>query len=545
MNENFPLPAGQSPENPTTDTVPRDTSISTEFIRKAAAPKVVHSIPFGEAFKELPNLLKYVAYIPLALFIFTLPWLSVLNSRTITGIPFIPTSGGNFPDILVATVVPFILLTLGLNVVVGQAGLLDLGYVGFFAIGAYTMGVFTSKHAKWDGFLWLVALFIAVAIAMVAGVLLGAPTLRLRGDYLAIVTLGFGEIIRIIAKNTDWLGSAEGISGIKTMPSFLGMHFKVGGDGKFMWVIGVLVIGLMLFLLRRLEMSRVGRAWSAIREDEDAAELMGVPTFQFKLWAFAIGAAIGGLGGVFYTTRNNAIYERSFSIQQSILFISAIVLGGLGNRWGAVLGGFIVAWGPEKLRDIAPTFLKEKYEFFAKAELLRFFLFGLVLTFMMVFRPQGIIPRKVRARRAAGDSGDVKSSSPADLKTALSNARIAIVGLFVPFVGILAMLRGKKLRSTTQASGDVEPSANLVARRLGLVGLIASLFLTWMLVRPHFNAYKEGDSCSQSELGNIKDDLKCQTDDTGNTIWSFDAGDDTDSGEPTDSVPETTVGAGS
>jgi branched-chain amino acid transport system permease protein len=538
--------------NQVTDSVPKNTSASSEFIRKAAAPKTVDSVPLSEAFRTLPTAIKIAIGAPSALFLFALPWLSLLNKSWISGIPFIPTSG-NFPFVLTSAVVPFVLVTLGLNVVVGQAGLLDLGYIGFFAIGAYVMGVLTSQHAKWDGILWLVALVIAVAVAMIAGVLLGAPTLRLRGDYLAIVTLGFGEIIRIIAKNTEWLGDSRGISNIKSMPSFLWVKIDDGPAGSnWLWVIGVLVIALVFASLTRLESSRVGRAWSAIREDEDAAELMGVPTFAFKLWAFAIGAAVGGLGGVFYTTRVSAIYDTSFGIQKSILFLAGIVLGGLGNRWGAVLGGFIIAWGPEKIRDIAPNFLKEKYEFFADLSLLRFFIFGLVLLFMMIFRPQGILPRKVRARRAAGDSGISEGNSLGIAGAGLANAKIAAAGLVVPFVGLFALLRGKKLRASALAAGEPEPSANIVARRIGLIGLIASLFLTWMLVRPHFNPYQEGDSCDTSEVGKVKDDLLCQLDDTGKSIWSFDASDTGDTtGEvtadsiPADSTSETTVGAGS
>ena len=472
------------PTGPAADTVPFDDSASSEFIRAAAAPKPTHSIPFGEAFKDLPRSLKWAIVVPLLAFLITVPWLSIMSNKWITGIPFIPTSGGNFPAVLTGNVVPFVLITLGLNVVVGQAGLLDLGYVGFFAIGAYTMGVLTSKHASWDGILWLVALFIAVAVTMLAGVMLGAPTLRLRGDYLAIVTLGFGEIIRIIAKNTAWLGSAEGISNIKSMPSFLVFKIDVL-ESRWLWVVGLAVVALVIFALSLIENSRVGRAWAAIREDEDAAELMGVPTFQFKLWAFAIGAAVGGLGGVFYTTRTSAIYEYNFAIQQSILFLAAVVLGGLGNRWGAVLGGFVVAWGPEKLRDLAPEALKEKYEFFNKIELLRFFLFGLVLLFMMIFRPQGLLPRRVKARRAAGDSGEAVATDPLRISAGLANVKVAAAGLVVPFVGLWAMLRGNKVRDEAHAAGEPEPSANRVARRIGVVGLIASLFLTWMLIRPH------------------------------------------------------------
>jgi branched-chain amino acid transport system permease protein len=526
------------------DNIPFDDSMSSEFLRAAAAPKTVHSIPFGDAFKALPTAVKAAIVAPLMLILVALPWLSVLNKTWISGIPFIPTTGGNFPAVLTALVVPFVLITLGLNVVVGQAGLLDLGYVGFFAIGAYTMGVLTSQHAKWDGILWLAALVIAVAVAMLAGVILGAPTLRLRGDYLAIVTLGFGEIIRIIAKNTAWLGASEGISNIKSMPSFLWFKIDVL-ESRWLWVIGLAVIGFVMFLLRRLEFSRVGRAWSAIREDEDAAELMGVPTFSFKLWAFAIGAAVGGLGGVFYTTRTSAIYERSFTIQQSILFLAAVVLGGLGNRWGAVLGGFLVAWGPEKLRDIAPDFLKEKYDFFEKIDLLRFFLFGLVLLVMMIFRPQGLLPRKVKARRAAGDSGVSGENSAGLIAAALRNVQIGAAGLLVPFVGLFALIKGNAVRKQAAQAGEPEPGHNVVARRIGLIGLIMSLTLAWMLIRPRFDPVAEGDSCDVTEVGKIQDDLKCQTDEEGNTFWSFNADEDPAEADPAEEdLPSDTTATG-
>jgi branched-chain amino acid transport system permease protein len=296
-------------------------------------------------------------------------------------IPLIPTTGTDFTSLLAGTVVPFVLVALGLNVVVGMAGLLDLGYIGFFAVGAYTVGVLTTKHASWP---WLLAMVTAVIVSMIFGVVLGAPTLRLRGDYLAIVTLGFGEIIRIAAQNFAWLGAAEGISGIKRPPSFGPVQFTAL-QNQWYWVFGLSLILLTVFVLSLLEDSRVGRAWTAIREDEDAAELMGVPTFKFKLWAFAIGAAVGGLAGAFYAGKLNTIYPRDFEIQKSILFLAAVVLGGLGNRWGAILGAFAVAYIPERFR-----FVDDK----------RFLVFGVVLMLMMIFRPEGLLPRKLAARRA-------------------------------------------------------------------------------------------------------------------------------------------------
>jgi branched-chain amino acid transport system permease protein len=359
-----------------TDTVPSDGSMSTEFIRSATKKQLRGRFSPTGWFNGQPAAVRTILILAFLAFLYVLPWL--------TWLPLIPTTGSDFSAVLTTLVVPYVLIALGLNVVVGQAGLLDLGYVGFFAIGAYTMGVLTVKHWSWSGMLWLAALVVSVTVTALLGVALGAPTLRLRGDYLAIVTLGFGEIIRIVAKNTSFLGAAEGISGIPSLPSFL--FFKIDVlESRWLWTIGLSVIILVIFLLGLLERSRIGRAWAAIREDEDAAELMGVPTFRFKLLAFAIGAAIGGLGGVFYTTRNSAIYENQFAIQQSILFLAAVVLGGLGNRYGAVLGGFLVAYAPERLR------------FFADK---RYFVFGLVLVLMMIFRPQGLLPRRVKAREA-------------------------------------------------------------------------------------------------------------------------------------------------
>jgi len=205
--------------------------------------------------------------------------------------------------------------------------------------------------------------------------------LRLRGDYLAIVTLGFGEIIRITANNSDWLGGPRGIKNIKRPPNIGPLEFGVL-DAKPYWYLGLTVILLVIFVLRRLEQSRVGRAWAAVREDEDAAELMGVHTFRFKLWAFAIGAAIGGFAGVLYAGKVGFINPDNFQLQMSILFLAAVVLGGTGNMYGAIMGGVLVAWMPERFR----TFSEQRY-----------FVFGVALVLVMVFRPQGIIPRRAAA----------------------------------------------------------------------------------------------------------------------------------------------------
>jgi len=297
------------------------------------------------------------------------------------------TPGTQFSTVLNDQVIIFVLVALGLNVVVGLAGLLDLGYVGFYAVGAYVVGVLTSQHASLP---WLVVLPIAVVVSMLFGVILGTPTLRLRGDYLAIVTLGFGEIIRISAKNLDWLGASRGISDIGRPPSIGPLKFGVIDPKPYYWL-GLTLVFLVVFCLYRLEESRVGRAWTAIREDEDAAELMGVDTFKFKLWAFAIGAAVGGLAGAHYAGKVGFISPDNFPLQLSILFLAAVVLGGSGNMYGAILGGIMVAWLPERFRNFTDK---------------RVLVFGIALVLVMVFRPEGLLPRRVRTKSPMKPASD-------------------------------------------------------------------------------------------------------------------------------------------
>ncbi len=470
--------------------VPVDDSYAKEAILAATRSTVVRSTPVTDAFAALARPKRLAMLATPLLFLYTLPWLSTQGYERVRPFPIISTIGNDFPTLLTGTVIPYILIALGLNVVVGQAGLLDLGYVGFYATGAYTMGVLTSMHAHWDGILWLAATFLSVAVAMGFGVLLGGPTLRLRGDYLAIVTLGFGEIIRIVAKNTAWLGDARGISDIKSMPSFLWFEISVL-EPRWLWTIGLTVVFAVVFLLSLLEHSRVGRAWTAIREDEDAAELMGVPTFTFKLWAFAIGAAVGGLGGVFFTTRNNAIYDFNFDIQKSILFIAAVVLGGLGNRYGAILGAFLVVWLPEKMRDVAPGYLKDHFKFWEEFDKMRYLMFGLVLMFMMIFRPQGLLPRRVKARRERGDDGAVSENSAGVLAASDRHLNLGIASLFVPFLGGLTAYKAWALKRKLAKADEPEPGNNKIARFAGVLGLLLSVGLAWMLLRPMFDAEEE------------------------------------------------------
>jgi branched-chain amino acid transport system permease protein len=339
----------------------------TDAFRQRTAPQ----LQLGNRFRALPRPAKWsLSALLIAALYLTPYWPDVPVLGWI-----INTPGTSFENVLTDQIMMFILVALGLNVVVGFAGLLDLGYVGFYAVGAYTTAVVTSGQFTLP---WITALPLSVIMAMIAGVILGTPTLRLRGDYLAIVTLGFGEIIRITANNSDWLGGPRGISKIARPPSFGPLQFGVL-NAKPYWYLGFTVILIVIFVLTRLENSRVGRAWAAVREDEDAAELMGVDTFKFKLWAFAIGAAIGGIAGSLYASKVGFINPDNFQLQLSILFLAAVVLGGTGSMYGVIMGGFLVAWIPERFRGFATR---------------RYFVFGVVLVLVMVFRPQGIIPRR-------------------------------------------------------------------------------------------------------------------------------------------------------
>ncbi|MFF0544812.1 branched-chain amino acid ABC transporter permease [Nocardia thailandica] len=274
----------------------------------------------------------------------------------------------------------FALIAIGLNVVVGQAGLLDLGYVGFFAVGAYTVGLLTSPNSPWNQtdtwldvrWAWWFCLPLAVIFTAAAGLILGSPTLRLRGDYLAIVTLGFGEIVRLLADNLvpltngslglsqvqyprvgESAAQPEGVFGVKNTgdPSSWNPLERAGYGTYWYWLaMGFVVV--VLVVVGNLERSRVGRAWVAIREDEDAAEIMGVPTFRFKLWAFVIGAGIGGVAGAMYAGQVQFVNPAQFNIINSMLFLCMVVIGGQGNKLGVIVGAFIVAYLPKRLQSV-------------------------------------------------------------------------------------------------------------------------------------------------------------------------------------------------
>jgi branched-chain amino acid transport system permease protein len=296
----------------------------------------------------------------------------------------------------------YVLLALGLNIVVGQAGLLDLGYVAFYAVGAYTTAKLTTS-AGWTA--WE-ALLVAIVLASVAGVVLGAPTLRLRGDYLAIVTLGFGEIARIVAQNSASLGEARGIVNI---PHPSG-GFRLSPLPYYEMTLAFIVLAVVAVL--RLGRSRVGRAWAAIREDEDAAEAMGVPTFKMKLWAFAMGASTGGLGGWIYASKVSFINPDNFPFFLSVIILSAVVLGGMGSIPGVIVGAFAIAFLPEYLRNAAAgdTLTRGLNALIGghagNITEYRVLLFGVALVVVMVFRPQGLLPSTRRAAELGADVDD-------------------------------------------------------------------------------------------------------------------------------------------
>ncbi len=282
----------------------------------------------------------------------------------------------------------FVLLAIGLNIVVGQAGLLDLGFVAFYAIGAYTMAYLGTTF----GWAFWPTLVLGIVLAATSGVILGAPTLRLRGDYLAIVTLGFGEIVRITAINTPAIGGARGITPIPHPPPLFGVEFKLNPLPYYYLVLFFIILAIIFSL--RLQRSRVGRAWTAIREDEDAAELMGVPTFKFKLLAFAIGAMVGGLAGTIFASKVIFIAPTNFPFILSATILAAVLLGGSGNLPGVILGAFIIAWLPERFRGFADY---------------RILVFGAALVLTMALRPQGLLPSRQRSAEFKEGTGGMGS----------------------------------------------------------------------------------------------------------------------------------------
>jgi len=300
------------------------------------------------------------------------PKRTIANLIVLTLLIALPFAANRYTLDLATQTGIYVMLALGLNVVVGQTGLLVLGYVAFYAVGAYTYALLSTGLGV--GF-WP-ALPIAAFFAGIFGLLIGAPTLRLRGDYLAIVTLGFGEITRIVLNNFDSLtGGPNGISGIPR-PSVGSFVFSSLSHYYFL-MLGMVV--LTVLFVRRLNGSRIGRAWIAIREDEVAAEAMGVNTTRLKLLAFSIGATFAGVAGVFYTAKMGFVSPESFNFFESVIILCMVVLGGMGSIPGVILGAVVLYLLPEALRDF------QQY---------RMLIFGTAMIAMMILHPQGLIGTK-------------------------------------------------------------------------------------------------------------------------------------------------------
>jgi branched-chain amino acid transport system permease protein len=285
----------------------------------------------------------------------------------------LPPKIGNYWTHVLAYVGIYVMLGIGLNIVVGFAGLLDLGYVAFYAIGAYSYALLASPKFGLHVPFWAMIPACA-ALAAFGGALLGIPVLRMRGDYLAIVTLGFGEIIRILINNLDIL--TNGPKGLLRIdPPMIGSFtFKTPTHFFYLILVGCL---LSAFIASRLNNSRIGRAWVAMREDEDAAALMGIDLLKYKLMAFAMGASFAGVGGIIFAAKMGSIFPDDFSLMVSVNVICLIIIGGIGSIPGVILGAVVLIGIPEVLRAVA---------------LYRMLVFGMLLVIMMIFRPMGIIP---------------------------------------------------------------------------------------------------------------------------------------------------------
>ncbi len=342
----------------------------------------------------------------------------------------LPLVGDFFPGLFsMVVMLVFTMMAVGLNIVVGYAGLLDLGYVAFYAAGAYMAAWFASLQFEQVTFhfgsvgirgdlpgihlsLWLV-LILAGLFTMIVGILIGLPTLRLRGDYLAIVTLGFGEIIPQFVRNGDNLFGFDlthgtfGISPIdspgfgQTLDDSLGLpaNFQQASNSQelFFWT----ALGLLLFTVfcsARLRDSRLGRAWIAIREDETAAAAMGVPLMRTKTWAYALGAFFGGIAGAYYASFKSGAFPSEFYFNISVFLLCMVVLGGMGSIWGVVTAGAILAWlNVEGLANIG-TWLKRNTPLDFEVAKYQFGIYGIIIVLMMLFRPTGLIPERRRKR---------------------------------------------------------------------------------------------------------------------------------------------------
>ncbi|MDR3685900.1 MAG: ABC transporter ATP-binding protein [Coriobacteriia bacterium] len=341
--------------------------------------------------------------------------------------------GWLFVPHIMALIGLYVMLALGLNIVVGFAGLLDLGYVAFYAIGAYAgviVGAWAFKGAPALGpYIYFLMIPVAAAAAALTGLALGTPVLRLRGDYLAIVTLGFGEIVRIVITNNAF-GITNGAAGLPAAGQFipkpfgldwlinnvyfnipaLGKNFIFTIDGNVYWYYMIVLLCLLtIFVVRRLDQSRLGRSWAAMREDEVAASSVGVSITAAKLWAFSLGALWGGIAGLTFANFQQFVSPESFTFMESVFIVCTIVIGGMGSIPGAIVGAIIIQGIPAFIQGMAaagkiPGVDPSTATVIANY---RFLVFGLFVVIMMAWRPQGLIPSKRRAAELKPDTAEM------------------------------------------------------------------------------------------------------------------------------------------
>jgi branched-chain amino acid transport system permease protein len=364
-----------------------ETNPLTRFLYSGGSLRTVAAVVIGLAGFGLHLVLRRPGRTPLRTQVARLP----NRSRRVAGggallvaallIGVLPSILGSFLSEVLSIAGIFALMALGLNIVVGFAGLLDLGYVAFFAVGAYTTAVLTSPTGGAGWIFWAAVPFVVLAAA-VAGLTVGTPVLRMRGDYLAIVTLGFGEIARLLFLS-DWLAPTfGGAQGIKAIPDITIGPWEIRGPQAFLYPLIVLIL-LAAYVSHALQNSRIGRAWMAMREDESVAEAVGVNIVAAKLSAFIVGAILAGLGGALFATKIGSIFPNSFDIIVSITVLVVVIVGGMASVPGVILGAVVLVGLPELLREF---------------EDFRFLIYGALLIFMMLRRPEGFIPSRRRAQ---------------------------------------------------------------------------------------------------------------------------------------------------
>jgi len=345
-----------------------------------------------------------------------------LSAVALLALPLFVQQLGAGPVRIMALALLYVLLALGLNIVVGYAGLLDLGYVAFYAVGAYMFALMSSPHL-FETFPWIAQLLpnglhtpiwivvpLAAFLAAIAGVLLGTPVLKLRGDYLAIVTLGFGEIIRVFMNNLEHpvniTNGPRGLDRIDSMNIFgfdFGKALKIGDftipSVTLYYYLFLVLVVVSVVICHRLEVSRIGRAWMAIREDEVAAKAMGINTRNMKLLAFAMGATFGGVSGSMFAAFQGFVSPESFSLMESVMIVAMVVLGGIGHLPGVILGAVLLAALPEVLRYVAGP-LHQLTDGRLDAAILRQLLIATAMICIMLMRPRGLWPSSEHGKAA-------------------------------------------------------------------------------------------------------------------------------------------------